>query len=173
MVIKLNRSTKPVLGFSLIEVMVVVGIIAILALLAVPNFTDKIVRDQIVEATKFATLAKGPVVTYWNTSAVAPSTVRKMPLDNAAAALPNADKIVNNYIRSVTVENGAVHLEFGNSAHGAIKGKILTLRPAVVEDELSVPPEWICSTAKVPDKMTVKGNDKTNIDKRFLPRNCF
>jgi type IV pilus assembly protein PilA len=168
-----NHYTMRFRGFTLIEVMVVVAIIAILALMAVPNFTDRIVRDQIVEAAKLANVAKGPVVTYWSTSAVAPSTVRKMPLDNAAAALPNADKIVSNYIRSVTVENGAVHLEFGNSAHGAIKGKILTLRPAVVEDALSVPPEWICSAAKVPDKMTVKGNDKTNIDKRFLPRNCY
>ena len=173
MVIKPNRSTKPVLGFSLIEVMVVVGIIAILALLAVPNFTDRIVRDQIVDAAKLADVAKGPVVAYWVTSAVPPSTVRKMPVDNAEAALPNADKIVNTHIRSVTVENGALHLEFGNSAHGAIEGKILSLRPAVVEDAQIVPPVWICSTAKVPDKMTLKGNDKTNIDKRFLPRNCY
>ena len=168
-----NHSSKRVLGFSLIEVMVVVGIIAILALLAMPNFTDKIVRDQIVEAAKIADVAKGPVVAYWLTSAVPPSTVRTMPVDNTAAGLPNADKIVNTYISSVTVENGALHLQFGNSAHGAIKGKILTLRPAVVEDAPVVPASWLCSTAKVPDKMTLKGNDKTNIEKRFLPRNCF
>ncbi|MFY7939450.1 MAG: pilin [Burkholderiaceae bacterium] len=168
-----NHSNKAVRGFSLIEVMVAVGIIAILALLAVPNFTDRIVRDQIVEAAKLADVVKGPVVAHWLTSAVPPSTVRKMPADNAAAGLPNADKIVNTYISSVTVENGAVHLQFGNSAHGAIKGKILTLRPAVVEDAPVVPASWICSAAKVPDKMTLKGNDKTNIDKRFLPRNCF
>jgi type IV pilus assembly protein PilA len=153
--------------------MVVVAIIAILALLAAPNFTDRIVRDQIVEAAKLADVAKGPVLTYWATSAVPPSTVRKMPANNAEALLPNADKIVSNHISSVTVENGALHLQFGNSAHGAIKGKILTLRPAVVEDTPIVPAAWICSTAKVPDKMTVKGNDKTNIEKRFLPRNCY
>ncbi len=168
-----NPSTIPARGFSLIEVMVVVGIIAILALLAVPNFTERIVRNQIIEAAKLADIAKGPVVIYWVTSNVPPSTVRKMPTDNAAAALPNADKIVNTYISSVTVENGALHLQFGNSAHGAIKGKILTLRPAVVEDAPIVPASWVCSSAKVPDKMTLKGNDKTNIEKRFLPRNCY
>ncbi len=165
--------TRPVRGFSLIEVMVVVAIIAILALLAIPNFTDRIVRDQIVEAAQLADVAKGPVLNYWGASAIPPSTVRKMPADNAEASLPKADKIVSNYINAITVEHGALHLQFGNSAHGAIKGKILTLRPAVVEDAPIVPPVWICATAKVPDKMTVKGSDKTNIEKRFLPRNCY
>jgi type IV pilus assembly protein PilA len=160
-------------GFTLIEMMVVVAIIAILAMMAMPNVTDKLVRDQIVEAAKLADVAKGPVVAYWTMSNVLPSTVRTMPLDNAAAGLPNADKIVSTHISSVTVENGALHLQFGNSAHGAIKGKILTLRPAVVEDAAIVPPAWVCSTGKVPNNMTLKGNDKTNIEKRFLPRNCY
>lgn len=170
---KPSHVSRAACGFTLIEVMVVVAIIAILALLAMPNFTDKIVRDQIVEAAKLADVAKGPVFAYWVTSNVPPSTVRKMPLDNAAAGLPSADKIVSTHISSVTVDNGALHLQFGNSAHGAIKGKILTLRPAVVEDAAVVPAAWICGAAKVPDKMTLKGSDKTNIEKRFLPRNCF
>jgi type IV pilus assembly protein PilA len=161
------------LGFTLIEVMVVVAIIAILALMAMPNVTDKLVRDQIVEAAKLADLAKGPVFTHWSTSAVGPSTVRTMPADNAAAGLPPADKIVSNYISSVTVEAGALHLQFGNSAHGAIKGKVLTLRPAVVEDAPMVPASWICSNGKVPGNMTLKGSDKTNIERRYLPRNCY
>lgn len=160
-------------GFTLIEMMVVVAIIAILAMMAMPNVTDKLVRDQIVEAAKLADIAKGPVHAAWLVSAVPPSTVRSMPADNAAAGLPPADKIVNTHISSITVENGALHLQFGNSAHGAIKGKILTLRPAVVEDAPVVPPAWICSAAKVPNNMTLKGSDKTNIDKRYLPRNCY
>jgi type IV pilus assembly protein PilA len=159
-------------AFTLIEVMVVVAIIAVLALMAVPNFSDRIVRAQIVEAAILADIAKDPVMAYWRTSAVPPNTVRHMPPDNSAAALPNADKIVSKYISSVTVENGSLHLQFGNSAHSAIKGKILTLRPAVVEDAPIVPASWICSAGKVPNNMTLKGNDKTNIEKRYLPRNC-
>jgi type IV pilus assembly protein PilA len=160
-------------GFSLIEVMVVVAIIAILAMMAMPNVTDRLVRDQIVEAAKLADVAKEPVRAAWLASAVPPSTVRHMPADNAAAGLPPADKFVSTYISSITVENGALHLQFGNSAHGAIKGKLLTLRPAVVEDAPIVPPAWICSNGKVPNNMTLKGSDKTNIEKRYLPRNCF
>ncbi len=145
----------------------VIGIIAILAMMAMPSLTEKIVRDQIVEAAKLADIAKPLVTIAW-----VRSRPLRMPIDNATADLPPADKIVSNFISSITVENGALHLQFGNNAHGALKGKILTLRPAVVEDTPLVPPAWVCAGGKVPDKMVIKGNDKTNIDKRFLPRNC-
>ncbi len=155
-------------GFSLIELAVVMGIIAILALMAMPSFTEKVVRDQIIEGAKLADIAKGPVAAYW----VASGAKKEMPADNAAAGLPAADKIVNNLVSSVTVDNGALHLRFGNNAHGAIKGKTLTLRPAVVEDAPIVPASWVCGAGKVPGKMVAKGVDKTDIDRRYLPRNC-
>jgi prepilin-type N-terminal cleavage/methylation domain-containing protein len=44
-------------GFTLIEMMVVVGVIAILALMAYPTYQDKLVRDQIVEALPLADLS--------------------------------------------------------------------------------------------------------------------
>ena len=49
-----------------------------------------------------------------------------MPVDNAAAGLPVADKIVNEYISSVAVESGAIQVTFGNRANIAIQGKVLT-----------------------------------------------
>ncbi|MCX7143400.1 MAG: pilin [Proteobacteria bacterium] len=152
-------------GFTMIEMMVVIGIIAILALIAAPSFQDGIVRDQISGAIALADIAKTPVAASW-------AAAQPFPPDNAAAGLPAAEKIVNNYISSVLVQNGAIHVSFGNRANGAIQGKVLSIRPAVVEDAPVVPVAWVCGAAEVPGKMTVKGENRTNIAANFLPLNC-
>ena len=152
-------------GFTLTEVLVAVAIIAILAMMAVPSIQDRLVREQIVESAKVADVAKSAVATAWPANGI-------MPADNTAAGIPAADKIVGNYVSAVTVEAGAVHVTFGNSANGAIKGKILSFRPAVVEDERVVPVAWVCAHGRVPDKMTAQGRDRTDIAERYLPMNC-
>jgi type IV pilus assembly protein PilA len=157
--------SAPRLGFTLIELLVVIGIIAILLLLAVPSSMARIARDQVLEALPLADLAKKPVAATW-------AVAQTLPVDNTAAGLPAADKIVSNLVSSVRVEAGAVHVTFGNHASGLLNGKVLTLRPAVVEDAPIVPVAWVCGYAAVPDKMTAKGQDKTNIPEHYLPRMC-
>ncbi|MBA4266850.1 MAG: prepilin-type cleavage/methylation domain-containing protein [Comamonadaceae bacterium] len=152
-------------GFSLIELMVVMAIIAILALMVVPSLAGKYIRENIVEAMPLANIAKGPVAAAW-------ATTQTLPEDNESAGLPAADKIVNNVVKSVTLEEGAIHIVFGNRANGALQGKTLTLRPAVVEDEPMVPVAWVCGHAKAPEKMTAMGTDKTDIATAHLPVNC-
>ncbi len=152
-------------GFTLIEMMVVVAVLAILALMALPSYQGKLVRDQIVEGSTLANLARGPIATQWTTS-------KTLPVDNASIALPAADKIVNNLVRAVTVQDGAIHITYGNRANGHLKDKILTLRPAVVEDAQIVPVTWVCGFATGPDKTTTMGENKTSISKEYLPLNC-
>ena len=152
-------------GFTMVELMMVVGVIAVLALMAAPSFQEKIVRDQIVEALPLAELAKGPVAAAW-------SAGLPFPDNNEGAGLPAADKIVSNLVKSVQVQNGAVHVTFGNRANSALRDKILTLRPAVVADAPIVPVAWVCGNANPPDKMTVKGANKTDIPAIFLPLKC-
>ena len=155
----------PVAGFTLIETMVVIAIIAILALVALPSYQIKLVKDQIVEGSALANLAKGPIAAFWTANA-------SLPADNLAIALPVADKIVNNVVRLVAVQDGAIHITYGNRANGVLKNKTLSLRPAVIDDAPVVPVTWVCGLAPGPDKMTVRGVNKTDIAKQYLPINC-
>jgi type IV pilus assembly protein PilA len=152
-------------GFTLIELLVVIAVLAILALIALPTYLDKLTREQIAEALPLAEIAKQPIGLAWSQGA-------PLPADNAAAGLPAADRIVNTLVSSVTVEDGAIHIRFGNNAHRALKGRTLTLRPAVVEDARVVPLAWLCARAPVPGKMSVKGIDRTDIPAGLLPLRC-
>jgi type IV pilus assembly protein PilA len=152
-------------GFTLIELMAVVAVIAILATIALPGIQDRIVRAQIVEAMALADIAKPPIAAFW-------LLTHAMPADNAAAGLPVAEKIVGNLVTSVSVADGAISVTFGNRANGSIRGKVLTLRPAVVEDTPVVPVAWVCGHAGAVEKMTAKGVDKTDVPDRYLPLNC-
>ena len=158
-------TTRDDRGFSMMEALAVMAVIAILATLALPAYLDKIIRDQVVEALPLADIAKLPIANAW-------AGVQTFPADNAAAALPAPDKIVNYFVSSVAVRGGAIDITFGNRANSALMGKILTLRPAVVEDAPVVPITWVCGYAGAPDKMTVKGTGNTSVAARYLPLRC-
>jgi type IV pilus assembly protein PilA len=152
-------------GFGLMEVLVAVTIVGILATLAIPGMLNRRVMDEIASAMLLADLAKTPVAASW-------AATQSFPADNAAAALPPADRIVNNYVRAVAVQDGAISITFGNKANSAIDGKTLTLRPAVVEDAPVVPVTWVCGNATAPDKMTIKGDNRTDVPDAYLPYAC-
>lgn len=152
-------------GFTLIEMVVVIAIIAILAVITLPSYLERNIRAQIEAAMPLAEIAKKPVVAAWTAQV-------PFPLDNTAAGLPAADKIVNNYVSAIAINDGAINITFGNQAVGAIKGKVLTLRPAVVTDAPIVPVTWVCGNASPPDKMTVRGENRTSVAANYLPLEC-
>jgi len=149
----------------MMEMMVVISVLGILALLAAPWYVDRIVRDQIKEALPLADIAKKPIAATW-------SAAKMLPADNAAAGLPVPEKIMANYVRSLSVQDGAIHLTFGNRASNAIAGKVLSLRPAVVEDAPVVPVAWVCGQAEAPGGMTLHGQNLTDIPNNLLPVEC-
>jgi len=156
---------KAMFGFTAIEMMVVIAIFAILATIAIPSSMGRIVREQVVAAMPLADIAKAPVAANWKLE-------KTLLADNEAAGLPEHNKIVNNYVSDMLVENGAIHMTFGNKAHNVIKGKTLSMRPAVIEESQIVPVAWVCGNAKAPEQMTVMGVNKTNVAPEYLPYIC-
>jgi type IV pilus assembly protein PilA len=152
-------------GLTMIELLVVVAIVGILGLMAVPAVYDKLVRDQVVASLNMAEPAKPPITTAW-------TTTQTFPASNVAAALPAPENFVSNYVSSMSINNGAIDITFGNGGSGALRGKILTIRPAVVIGAPVVPITWLCGHASTPPRMTPIGEDRTDVPAQFLPAAC-
>jgi type IV pilus assembly protein PilA len=159
------RAPRPQAGFTWVELMFVIAVIAILAMMAIPGMQENALKRQVKEGISLADLAK---------SGVQGSYVLKgdMPADNAAAGIPSKEKIVSAMVKEVAVNAGAITLTFGNNASKVLDGKHLTIRPAVVKGESAVPISWICHDVAVPNGMEIRGNDITDIETKYLPIEC-
>ena len=160
------RTRSPVpRAFTMIELMVVVAVVAILASLALPSIQARAIRAQVAQGRALTAFVQQAVQVQYAASGV-------MPADNAAAAVPPADRIVNNVVSNVEVRSGAIVVTFGNQANHAISGHKLALRPAVVDGYPQVPITWVCGGAPVPGNMAMHATDETDVPPAWLPLDC-
>jgi type IV pilus assembly protein PilA len=152
-------------GFTLIELMIVIAIIGILSTLALPSYQDRVIRAQVSEGMALADFVKQSVAAHY-------TRTRAMPRDNGAIGLPESKLIVGNYVSEVKVRDGAIDITFGNRTNRFLAGKILTLRPAIVQGHPVVPISWVCGNATTPEKMKVVGENSTNLPPSHLPVDC-
>ena len=153
-------------GFTLLELMVVLAVIAILAAVAMPSLEPKYTRAQIAESVDLLKNLKGSVNLYF-------VTTKKFPRDNLEAGIPKPEHLIGNYVERVDYESGSFNIKFGSKAHARLKGKILSIRPIVVVDSPESPISWICGNASVPGGMVAVGVNKTDIENQFLPLGCY
>jgi type IV pilus assembly protein PilA len=152
-------------GFTWIELIMVVAVLAALALMAIPGMQESAIKKQVKEALPTADVARKAVAeTYGATG--------EMPPNNKLAGAPEQEKIIGSLVRSVKIQDGAVTITFGNNASKVLDGKRLTLRPAIVPKEPSVAIAWLCHALPVPKGMEPQGRDETDIAEKYLPLEC-
>ena len=152
------------LGFTLIELMFVVAIIGILAAIAIPAYQDYVTRSKLTEAFVMVSEIKSTVNEYYKATG-------GMPVDNQQAGLAESGAYRGNYVLGVEVENGSIHVELDSQAL-SVKGKWFSLRPQTNEQVVTMDIIWACNKSGRIDQLAIHGNNRTDIQDKFLPSQC-
>ena len=134
-------------GFTLIELMIVVAIIAILAAIAISQYQDYVIRSQVSEGSSLADGVKTALGEFVNNRGY-------FPPNNASAGLSTPVSIKGEYVGAVTIfdtKTGVIVAYYnGNKANTSIKSTPMALRFSAVRNGGSL--EWHCTSANLKQK---------------------
>ncbi|UGB38987.1 pilin [Frateuria soli] len=144
------RTLRRTSGFTLIELMIVIAIIAILAAIAIPAYQDYVIRAQVSEGLSLST---GPKAAVWDFI----SNTGRFPPNNTSAGLASAASIKGSYVSSVDVTGGKIDVGFqGPKANVQIHSAELVLSPITYAGSIA----WTCS------------GSGTTLPGKYLPASC-
>lgn len=152
-------------GFTLVEILVVLAIVAILMMAAIPSGGGKIDQAGINETLALVKGYQLQIEQYYQ-------FYNEFPADNDTAGLPEPESIMGNYLQAAYLEDGALHLQLGNKIRPELQGKFVSIRPIFVPGEENTPVSWICGNDTVPPKMVAGGENRTDVESYRLPVSC-
>lgn len=140
-------------GFTLIELMIVVAIIAILSAFALPAYQDYTIRTRVAEGLNLASSAKVAVTEYY-------TNFKDWPANNTDAGLAVPSKITGNGVESVTVKgSGVIEVKYKSNVDGS--DNLVQFSPDTTTPDPGQSIVWTCSAPST-----------NGVKKQYLPAEC-
>lgn len=146
-------------GFTLIELMIVIAIIAILAAIALPAYNNYTAKSQVTEAVSIASSFKTPIGLYVTEEG-------ECPTENSEG-FGGLTADVGQYVDSITFTNElangtcSVTAEMGLNSNAKVRGETITLTSSSIAKSTS-------GIKKAINKWSCTSTIKTE----FLPKSC-
>ncbi len=134
-------------GFTLIELMIVVAIIAILAAIAIPAYQDYVIRAQVSEGLSLVGGTKLAIAEFYQARG-------RFPASNVSANVAESQSIRGNFVtRANVTASGVITITYGFGANQKITSSTIQLIPT----DRGGSSEWDCTSS---------------IADRYLPTQC-